>query len=887
MGLMTVLKFNSEHEPAGSPKGGQFAKKPSGPTWRDPKPDWTQAMRDEYEQVKSLDFNSPEYQAFYAKTQALRVLEQQWDTSMLKALDRGDITLEEARAKGFYPMWGESNFGTLPPELYHVTTATDAVIAEGLKSRAELGQHSGLGLGGGDDKNISFTADPAVGESILAGMLLAHDVFSGEISMEQLVEFARTGHEGSTPFLEVMQNSMGGYSERYPGSDLTLQLWDVIHDTETLKMRTGVTPEDPTFWIGSMGSKKQQDRMLHELKQVDSGTDEYNLWQMPASPSDAAHRKEAFFKRWMAYREMNGGPMDPLFFGSDLQKLGQTPKEQIHLLKYLTKPGAHGHQLSALGEWRTHTNEKLLFSQILKEHRIRKLNPYHEPAGSSIGGRFAKKPGAKEWTLDQIYDEELRRRDYVGEALNTPEGMALVAAERAAEKALDNRHKQLLEEVKTKLRENIKLLPDASLADTLAAAESLDFMASVRVWDKFPTDDEALRLQQLLDSAANKRRIFVEAYIQDNSPPLPEYSDSARQEREKFTSTPEFKAWFGDSKVVDKNGTPLVAFHGSDKDIEVFITDRDMGETDRLKSNPNYTGELGSFFGAPSLYSANYDTGNAEYTAEVFSEYRNDNSDQPSGDVVYPVFLSIKKPMEYEGFDDLRDDRDDTGGSRELRARLIAEGYDGLVIRNSMTDGDMDRDDWVAFYPEQIKSAMGNTGAFDPKDKRITKFSRALKFNANHEPAGSPKGGQFARTPWKGRHAPDKTNIDRLLSEMPREVTELPELVTVYHGTTSRYLTNILRHGIRFNTRNPRGDLAMYGSQAHREKGKKLKPRGVFITPSIFSAELYATLTTRDLNMGLGLFFGRHSDDPKKLKKVVLTRRCQDGEVVLHRGGQS
>jgi hypothetical protein len=52
-----------------------------------------------------------------------------------------------------------------------------------------------------------------------------------------------------------------------------------------------------------------------------------------------------------------------------------------------------------------------------------------------------------------------------------------------------------------------------------------------------------------------------------------------------------------------------------------------------------------------------------------------------------------------------------------------------------MTDGDVDRDDWVAFYPEQIKSALGN--------RTFTHSKRFMEANDCHEPAGSPKGGQF------------------------------------------------------------------------------------------------------------------------------------------------
>ena len=38
--------------------------------------------------------------------------------------------------------------------------------------------------------------------------------------------------------------------------------------------------------------------------------------------------------------------------------------------------------------------------------------------------------------------------------------------------------------------------------------------------------------------------------------------------------TPQFKEWFGDSKVVDENGDPLVVYHGSNANIESFDTNR-------------------------------------------------------------------------------------------------------------------------------------------------------------------------------------------------------------------------------------------------------------------------------------------------------------------------
>jgi len=43
------------------------------------------------------------------------------------------------------------------------------------------------------------------------------------------------------------------------------------------------------------------------------------------------------------------------------------------------------------------------------------------------------------------------------------------------------------------------------------------------------------------------------------------------------TDTPEFRAWFGDSKVVDENGEPLVVYHGTGADFEAFKPGADGG----------------------------------------------------------------------------------------------------------------------------------------------------------------------------------------------------------------------------------------------------------------------------------------------------------------------
>lgn len=185
--------------------------------------------------------------------------------------------------------------------------------------------------------------------------------------------------------------------------------------------------------------------------------------------------------------------------------------------------------------------------------------------------------------------------------------------------------------------------------------------------------------------------------------------------------TPAFRKWFGDSKVVDANGRPLRAYHGTPHDFEEFDT-----RPRRKPENKSRTwmGDLGSWFTAPSKNGYSYDEGNAEFMASEFSGATEYDKNPKSGGKVIPAYLSVKNPAEYESWEHLHETMQEAGGSSKLRASLEAAGHDGIVIRDSNTDGNVFRDDWIVFEPTQIKSATGNRGTFDPSSRNIL-FKRA------------------------------------------------------------------------------------------------------------------------------------------------------------------
>lgn len=148
--------------------------------------------------------------------------------------------------------------------------------------------------------------------------------------------------------------------------------------------------------------------------------------------------------------------------------------------------------------------------------------------------------------------------------------------------------------------------------------------------------------------------------------------------------TPAFKAWFGDwendpknaSKVIDENGEPLVVYHGSDADFNVF---------DKTKGRANMDIQ-GMFFSPWELDSKGY------------------------GANVRAFFLNIRKPAnEEQGYKALNRHQGQNGAGVKAREDLIAAGFDG--VNNS-------DEEFIAFEPNQIKS-VDNNGAFSSDDTNI------------------------------------------------------------------------------------------------------------------------------------------------------------------------
>lgn len=182
-----------------------------------------------------------------------------------------------------------------------------------------------------------------------------------------------------------------------------------------------------------------------------------------------------------------------------------------------------------------------------------------------------------------------------------------------------------------------------------------------------------------------------------------------RYSRADQTETPEFKKWFGDSKVVDANGKPLVVYHGTDADFTQFDASYDgyFGSGIYLTGNMKDAEQYGD--NTMSLYAK------IEKPYQTVADYEAGEEYDLESPAV-PMLLDLFGEDADAIIERLQDGDDTVGG--EIQAKLIEKGYDGVQI--DWGDG---LTQYVAVSPEQIKSATDNTGAFDANNPDI-RFSR-------------------------------------------------------------------------------------------------------------------------------------------------------------------
>lgn len=212
--------------------------------------------------------------------------------------------------------------------------------------------------------------------------------------------------------------------------------------------------------------------------------------------------------------------------------------------------------------------------------------------------------------------------------------------------------------------------------------------------------------------------------------------------QEEFSSSKPFRDWFGKSKIVDSNGRPLIVFHGGGPNIKEFKR-KENGRAIWLSSS------------------------------EVADTYAGNNS----GSTIYPVYVSMENPMMFdakggtwEGLS-LNNERVSTD---DLAKIAEDNGNDGIIIKNlrdENTDdgGDVPSTHYAVFKSNQLKSSIGNTGAFDAANNDI-RFNRnpaeALDEVRNSDPISIKPQQPDAAAPVTAVHYGKTAGLDVLSGDM-------------------------------------------------------------------------------------------------------------------------
>lgn len=169
-----------------------------------------------------------------------------------------------------------------------------------------------------------------------------------------------------------------------------------------------------------------------------------------------------------------------------------------------------------------------------------------------------------------------------------------------------------------------------------------------------------------------------------------------------------FWRWFGNSKVIDKNGRPLVVYHGTDKRFNEFKPQKG------LRGNA-LTGNLREV--TPKVF---YFTPDENY-AKSYGETKNSVKNY-----LMPVYLKADYLNTMTSFADVEEYTTDTEQQFENEEKQFWQYLEDPEFLEKYKEDwtgakfeSYDGVEYAVFDPAQIKSATGNIGTYDPKSADI------------------------------------------------------------------------------------------------------------------------------------------------------------------------
>ena len=355
---------------------------------------------------------------------------------------------------------------------------------------------------------------------------------------------------------------------------------------------------------------------------------------------------------------------------------------------------------------------------------------------------------------------EAEKIEYINEAIKRGDIKINEGAIQDNQGLVSNLKNKYYTQIKNAGIEDTEALQTADLFSQVIATTANKFDMSIEDTDRLmglniqSMTDEQAKAQQQADIQAQQEN------IKKHNQPLYQSADSAgasekevskaqKEWQEKGTESKYFKKWFGNSKVVDETGKPLVVYHGGNI-FDVFDYDK-IGTngtaegvgfyfTDNKETAEGYAkkdGELKECYLSikkPLTYDSHYLSYNdvkniikkaAELQAE---EYEEDIKDGFISNYADTYSLDIDDAVEMTTDIIYSEDKTDIDMLGELaysagdefanRATVLTTGYDGIVSNGFANERKGGGTFYIAFTPEQIKS-VNNQGTFDTENPNI------------------------------------------------------------------------------------------------------------------------------------------------------------------------
>lgn len=638
---------------------------------------------------------------------------------------RPDISEQEAQSRADKVFWENLPFIAVTDKIGFfnntVGPVAKALLAAGTNAAQEAGQSAISNIA--TDRPIT----EGMGESALIGGIIG----GGVGAVQGVAERPQFNRSELAAVIQGEQNgTANANTSNVPETNAQVNAQRVVDRESTVA--NPVSGSGPTQYTG--GERSGNEGVLENQPStglVDSGTIQT---QQPEQDTitDRRHTLIEPFAKRIPYEDL------AVAYGTTVDRSGQ---QAIEAAKELPK---------SVEEMDKAFDRKIEEQAVEHAHNLQKVNIEeirNAIQKSSTGEVFQRAPeGTRSSRSQRQRVEPSVRGQEVAQAQAAPEG----AASSQQVSGIEPHVRTLLTRLtpaQSTLGRKANLRPAIERAKQLMRGERAMTQTELGWWNR-----QAASLEKV-DTPAAEAAHAIAAIVKSNKavPTVAEVQFSKRAaEPSVHVDTPEFKNWFGKSQVVDRGGNPKLMYHGTAFPIESGRMRPGVADAIFLTPDP----KLASDFAAYS-------------SAEKRQSGKNEG-----GENVLPVYVSAQRPFDYtrkEDLDGLRKAVGETFGG-DAYANTIADVARGswMALENPVVQRYIRTNGYDGFYTQeagvknlavfdskQIKSAIGNAGAFNPNRASILESVQPATMSAE-EP-------EFAK------QRAHQTSKDEILAEVKKQ----------------------------------------------------------------------------------------------------------------------